>query len=379
MDVDDCNDAPDTSRKAQLHGSNNMIDQGIVFSGPHSSTASSSSPLTIPSILDVEVLFLPRNWSLEEILAGPEVVYDANDIVVPSSYSADLNDFFDNFFSNHERTVLQSLDFHAVSPNIHSVMIPHLSEPSCESDVASYFHPSDPNPFSVSSNSELSAALDINLTSHPARQGPFVPGLLPKGGAIIANVMPAIPSVSAHASTTCAPPTTSTNESSSHNQTVNQDLEYDDYVTGDLTLSANWHGSHGPGPLQLVPIHTTTNVSPAGQAGVPRNSRTICAMRYAPYPTYNPLPQPNMRAVLPGQLSETPHECGWREEDGSICGKSISRTTVPQHLTVHQITDMASNVPIICRWCRDGRKPIKRESIVRHMREVHLHVRRATT
>ncbi|KAF9235245.1 hypothetical protein BU15DRAFT_64995 [Melanogaster broomeanus] len=47
---------------------------------------------------------------------------------------------------------------------------------------------------------------------------------------------------------------------------------------------------------------------------------------------------------------------------------------LPDHLVVHQIVDLAHDEPVICRWCREGRKPIKRESIVRHIREVHMRI-----
>ncbi|KIJ66137.1 hypothetical protein HYDPIDRAFT_110303 [Hydnomerulius pinastri MD-312] len=70
------------------------------------------------------------------------------------------------------------------------------------------------------------------------------------------------------------------------------------------------------------------------------------------------------------------HSCEWRHDDGSICGESISFMTCPEHLAVHGIKNMAFNLLINCGWCG---KPVKRESIVRHVREAHLRVRRTVT
>ncbi|KIJ11293.1 hypothetical protein PAXINDRAFT_171835, partial [Paxillus involutus ATCC 200175] len=62
-----------------------------------------------------------------------------------------------------------------------------------------------------------------------------------------------------------------------------------------------------------------------------------------------------------------------------MCGGDITRATVPQHFVQHGITDLSSDVPVKCRWRPDERKPMNRESIVRHMREVHLRIKRTPT
>ncbi|KIK20602.1 hypothetical protein PISMIDRAFT_578421 [Pisolithus microcarpus 441] len=69
--------------------------------------------------------------------------------------------------------------------------------------------------------------------------------------------------------------------------------------------------------------------------------------------------------------------CGWRDNDGKECGELL---TYPGNLAshfadYHGIRNMASNVAIVCRWCPPG-EIVKRESIVRHLREHHLGYRR---
>ncbi|KIK76742.1 hypothetical protein PAXRUDRAFT_413549 [Paxillus rubicundulus Ve08.2h10] len=68
--------------------------------------------------------------------------------------------------------------------------------------------------------------------------------------------------------------------------------------------------------------------------------------------------------------------CKWRATNGSICGASITGSTVPQHLVQHGITKLSFDTLIECHWCPNGSKPMKRESIVRHVRGVHLHLTR---
>ncbi|KAF8845894.1 hypothetical protein BDN67DRAFT_998928 [Paxillus ammoniavirescens] len=80
-----------------------------------------------------------------------------------------------------------------------------------------------------------------------------------------------------------------------------------------------------------------------------------------------------------GTLQVTPSTCEWRTTDGSICGEIITRPTVPQHLAKHGIVDLRSDMPIGCLWCPNGSKIIKRKGIVRHVREVHLHLKRQHT
>jgi hypothetical protein len=80
-----------------------------------------------------------------------------------------------------------------------------------------------------------------------------------------------------------------------------------------------------------------------------------------------------------GTLQITPSTCKWRVTDGSICGEIITRPSVPQHLAKHGIVHLRSDTLIECRWCPNGSTRIKRKGIVRHVREVHLHLKRQHT
>lgn len=76
------------------------------------------------------------------------------------------------------------------------------------------------------------------------------------------------------------------------------------------------------------------------------------------------------------RLSEEVFLCGWQSETGFICGGPVSSSTCLEHLaTVHGMRNMVSTLMVKCGWCSD-RRLMKRENIVRHIREVHLRVRR---
>ncbi|KAF9222389.1 hypothetical protein BS17DRAFT_186348 [Gyrodon lividus] len=131
-------------------------------------------------------------------------------------------------------------------------------------------------------------------------------------------------------------------------------------------VQGNSRVNHG-----VIPRGTASRVNSTTRTPFPNH-------KVSPYPTYNASPYANTQATSPEPLSETPHRCQWREIDGSICGGNITRKTTSEHLVVHGIVKKASNIPIICRWCPDGREPMKRESIVRHVREAHLGVKRTS-
>lgn len=73
--------------------------------------------------------------------------------------------------------------------------------------------------------------------------------------------------------------------------------------------------------------------------------------------------------------------CEWIKDGGTRCGAQITRATVSEHLTTHGVKGLAYNRLISCGWLgcqlRGGKGKMKRESIVRHVREKHLHYRRA--
>ncbi|KAI6117378.1 hypothetical protein EDD16DRAFT_1009616 [Pisolithus croceorrhizus] len=66
--------------------------------------------------------------------------------------------------------------------------------------------------------------------------------------------------------------------------------------------------------------------------------------------------------------------CGWEGDDGRVCYNPVSSDNLANHFaTLHGIRNMASDIKVACRWCPSrSRKQVKRESILRHLREVHL-------
>ncbi|KAF8420575.1 hypothetical protein L210DRAFT_3654828 [Boletus edulis BED1] len=76
-------------------------------------------------------------------------------------------------------------------------------------------------------------------------------------------------------------------------------------------------------------------------------------------------------------LEELGWLCGWKNEDGTLCDEIFTRASLPMHLAKHGIKNKSRTSPTKCRWlgCK-ARKPMNRESIVRHIREVHMHLRR---
>ncbi|KIK75371.1 hypothetical protein PAXRUDRAFT_493302 [Paxillus rubicundulus Ve08.2h10] len=154
-----------------------------------------------------------------------------------------------------------------------------------------------------------------------------------------------------------------------------------------------------------IPLSASTSLSPAEHYGLPQtiSHATFRALGHTPHlnssgpdtqlppaPTISQgsrgqgLPQidlffashPAGRDGHRGTLVISSSTCGWRSTDGSICGRIITRPTVPQHLAEHGIANLRSNMPIQCWWCPNKSKKIKRKGIVRHVREVHLHLTR---
>lgn len=66
--------------------------------------------------------------------------------------------------------------------------------------------------------------------------------------------------------------------------------------------------------------------------------------------------------------------CGWKGDDGTVCGSVVTSHDLPNHFAaIHGIKNMASGIKVECRWCPPSpRKQVKRESMMRHLREVHL-------
>ncbi|KAF8420572.1 hypothetical protein L210DRAFT_3654825 [Boletus edulis BED1] len=127
-----------------------------------------------------------------------------------------------------------------------------------------------------------------------------------------------------------------------------------------------------------LPIQPTVSRSPPAQ--VPpthRNSQgdhSITGSPYAPIRTSS-LP---VQSTLPQEV--VMDTCKWMKVDGTVCEAQIASATVPEHLATHGIKKMTGNFRLECRWLecrlRGDRKEMKRESIVRHVREKHLRRKR---
>lgn len=108
-----------------------------------------------------------------------------------------------------------------------------------------------------------------------------------------------------------------------------------------------------------------------------------------PYPQRPSDPSPNKGAAPIKNISETvlpvvrspvsnagttdkQLECRWKDENQvNPCSTLVSDSNLPEHLAEnHLIKNIASHEKIKCRIC-DPPKPIKRESLLRHIREVH--------
>lgn len=77
-------------------------------------------------------------------------------------------------------------------------------------------------------------------------------------------------------------------------------------------------------------------------------------------------------ADVPPNLAAHEYLCGWRDNSGGKCGARVTYHNLAHHFAiVHGIRNMASDVEIMCRWCPPG-TIVKRESLLRHLRERHL-------
>ncbi|KAI6038162.1 hypothetical protein EDC04DRAFT_2697733 [Pisolithus marmoratus] len=88
-------------------------------------------------------------------------------------------------------------------------------------------------------------------------------------------------------------------------------------------------------------------------------------------PVVTPDSLPTTRPILGRIAHET---CGWKGDDGQVCGNPVTSDSLANHFAVmHGIKNMASDIKVECRWCPpSSQKRVKRESMLRHLREVHL-------
>lgn len=69
--------------------------------------------------------------------------------------------------------------------------------------------------------------------------------------------------------------------------------------------------------------------------------------------------------------------CKWKDESGPVCEEVLTYGSLPEHLSMHGIKNMTRDSSTKCNWVGCKRKrPMNRESIVRHIREVHLGLKR---
>ena len=119
-------------------------------------------------------------------------------------------------------------------------------------------------------------------------------------------------------------------------------------------------------------------VSRSPSAQVPPTRRTSRGGRSVTSSPYHP----NRTFSLPPNEAEI-RTCQWMGDDGAACGALIPGTvaSVSQHLTTHGVKDMAHDYALSCRWLgcrlRGAKITMRRESIVRHVREKHFGCKRS--
>ncbi|KAI6116568.1 hypothetical protein EV401DRAFT_46487 [Pisolithus croceorrhizus] len=79
---------------------------------------------------------------------------------------------------------------------------------------------------------------------------------------------------------------------------------------------------------------------------------------------------PGMTAPTTWPLSAL-HPCGWVKADGTRCNIHITYDCAGHLTTAHNIRQQGRRLKDLCCWCGLPR-PIRRSSMLRHVREVHL-------
>lgn len=65
--------------------------------------------------------------------------------------------------------------------------------------------------------------------------------------------------------------------------------------------------------------------------------------------------------------------CGWQDGEARKCGIPITYYCADHFAAFHGLENMARDVEIVCRWCLPmEQKKIRRQNMLRHLREVHL-------
>ncbi|KAF9220215.1 hypothetical protein BS17DRAFT_787723 [Gyrodon lividus] len=141
-------------------------------------------------------------------------------------------------------------------------------------------------------------------------------------------------------------------------------LQKADHIMSDMSLSSPLSFSTNASNPHGTMVKHTFRATPSTANSLPSMPNVHCA---------------RIRIVKTRQVSKTaPYICQWRREDNSVCKDVISRATCAEHLVfTHGIRNKISSLKVKCYWCPDGAMPVKRESIVRHVREVHLRQKRS--
>ncbi|KAG6330795.1 hypothetical protein ID866_8293 [Astraeus odoratus] len=64
-------------------------------------------------------------------------------------------------------------------------------------------------------------------------------------------------------------------------------------------------------------------------------------------------------------------KCGWIDSNGGVCGEEITSDCARHLAAAHGITKMPAKHLVWCGWCSPPHF-MKRESVLRHVREVHM-------
>ncbi|KAI6018792.1 hypothetical protein EDC04DRAFT_2941620 [Pisolithus marmoratus] len=169
----------------------------------------------------------------------------------------------------------------------------------------------------------------------------------------------------------------------------------DGHIAGMTSVGVDDHGNvdnSESNPEQVVCSHPRSSLPPnqlalssrelhshdrvLGIAGGNTSGTFHHARRFATHQPQTPARLSKARLACDRNLR---YPCGWRDDDGKICGMPITYGNCANHFAaIHEIKNMAWNAKVICRWCSSkAQKEVKRKSLLRHLREVHLHCLRS--
>ncbi|KAI6002659.1 hypothetical protein F5J12DRAFT_209093 [Pisolithus orientalis] len=146
----------------------------------------------------------------------------------------------------------------------------------------------------------------------------------------------------------------------------------------DHEMTCNEDGASGQNVYSAVPLSSPLNM--ARELHPPASDHSHNGGNL-PMPLGSPIANSSAAVFSNSLLTTRPFcdhiarkSCGWKGDDGMVCGSPVTSHDLPNHFAaIHGIKNMASDIKVECRWCPPGsRKQVKRESMIRHLREVHL-------